>query len=176
MRNGCGNFLCFVISMVVFALAAPAMVMGQSQAATTEDLVRRSDVIAVGKVGKLTSEWTANKRMIVTRIEIDVDEMIKGESQGGKITVLVPGGEVNGIGEWYSHTPRFSEQENVVVFAERDTKGRFRVSGGEQGKISVQRDKSTGTLMIPNVGSLDQFTGQIQSVVKAQETETLQRK
>lgn len=173
MRHGIGKFLCLPASVAVLALSAPVLAVGQSHASKTEDLVKRSDVIVVGKVGKRTSEWTENKRMIVTRIEITVDEVIKGQSQGSTITVVVPGGEVDGVGEWYSHTPRFAEEEELVLFAEQAGAGRLRVTGGEEGKIAVMKDEVTGQRTIPNLGTLEQLTAEIREVVNAQEHEQL---
>jgi hypothetical protein len=176
MRDGKRSFLRFTKIGTVLSFITPIIAFSQSQSVKTEDLIKNSDVIVVGKVGRMVSEWNEDKSRILTRVTISVDQTLKGPGTDNAVTVTIPGGEVDGIGEWYSHTARFADQEDVVVFAERDKKGRFRVSGGEQGKISVQRDKATGALMIPNFGPLDQFTGQVQSVVKAQETETLQKK
>ena len=176
MRHGIGNFSLSLISVFILTFISPILVLGQSHAVKTEDLIKRSDVIIVGKVGQKISEWNEDKSRIQTSVSISVDQTIKGSAAGNTITVVIPGGEVDGVGEWYSHTARFSDDEDVVVFAEQDQKGRYRVSGGDQGKISVRRDKTTGALMIPNIGPLDQFTGQIRDAVKVQELETLQKK
>ena len=175
MKNGRGIVLFPSILVIIITLILPALMRGQTSSAKTEDLIRRSDIIVVGKVGKISSEWMENKRMIVTRVEVAVDQTIKGETQGGKITILVPGGEIDGVGEWYSHTARFSEQEELVVFAEQAGSGRLRVSGGEDGKLALTRDKVTGQRIVPDFGTLDQLTTQIRTTVKMQEQETLQK-
>lgn len=176
MRNGNGNFLCLLTSAIILAIAAPTLVISQSKAVKTEDLVKKSDLIVIGKVGRKASEWNADRSRIQTRVSVTVDQTIKGAHAGTTITVVVPGGEVDGVGEWYSHTAQFAENEDVVVFAKKDNRGDYRVAGGEHGKVTLEKDKATGNLMVPNLGTVDQFAAQVQTVVKAQEAEGLQRK
>ena len=176
MRNGNGNFFCVLIFTILIAVATPTLVVGQSQGAKTEDLVKRSDLIVVGKVGRKNSEWNEDRSRIQTRVSVTIDQTIKGTPAGKTIMLVVPGGEVGGVGEWYSHTAQFAENEDVVVFARKDKRGDYRVAGGEHGKVSLEKDKATGNLIVPNLGTLDQFTSQVKTVVKAQETETLQPK
>jgi hypothetical protein len=133
-------------------------------------LADQSELIAVGKVGRLVSEWNEDKSRIRTRVTISVDEAIKGSAPGSSVTVVVPGGEVDGVGEWYSHSVQFQKEEDVVVFANRDNNGQFVVTDGEFGKFSVKKDKDTGAKIIPNVGTLDTFTAQIKHSVKMQDT------
>jgi hypothetical protein len=159
-----------LLTVIILTVAVPMIMLGQSRAKQTEELIRRSDVIVVGTVGKLASEWSEDKSMILTRVTLSIDETIKGEPGGRTFTVVIPGGEVDGVGEWYSHSARFTEQEDVVVFAERDGRGRFRVAGGEEGKVLVTRDENTGQMIIPNFGTLDQLTTQIRNTVKQQKT------
>jgi hypothetical protein len=122
-----------------------------------------SDIVVVGKVGSMVSEWNSDKSAIFTRVTIDVAETVRGTLSGRTVTVVVPGGEIGDDGEWYSHTPRFTAQEEVVLFAGKAADGTYRVSGGEQGKLTVERDRETGVKVIPNVGSLQAFTGHLRS-------------
>jgi hypothetical protein len=135
----------------------------------TEQLIRESDVIVVGKVGALKSEWNADRSRIQTVVTINVDEAVKG-SAGGALSVVIPGGEVDGVGEWYSHSVRFQDTEEVVVFAKKDPKGVMRVTSGEHGKFLVKEGKKAGSKVIPNVGSLEDFTAQVKKTVKAQQS------
>ena len=111
---------------------------------------------------------TAQPKTIQTVVTINVGETIKGSVSGGTISVVVPGGEVDGVGEWYSHSARFQDSEEVVVFAKKDQKGVLRVTEGEQGKFLVKQGTAAGSKVIPNIGSLADFTAQIDRGVKAQ--------
>ena len=156
------------IALSVAASFIPLLLWGQPKPLQTDQLIRESDVIVVGKVGALKSEWNADKSRIQTVVTIRVGETIKGEVDAGTLTVLIPGGEVDGVGEWYSHSVRFQDSEDVVVFAKRDPKGIMRVTGGEHGKFLVKEGRETGSKIIPNVGSLEDFTAQVKKGVKSQ--------
>lgn len=158
--------LCLFLLMVAVAQPAPA----QKKYLSTDELAAQADVIVSGKVNALKMEWNGDKSRIQTRVTISVDETMKGAVEGGTLTVLIPGGEVDGVGEWYSHSPRFTSEEEVVVFASKDKAGVLRVTAGEKGKFLVQKDARTGSKIIPNVGSLQDFKAQIGKTVKTQET------
>jgi hypothetical protein len=149
-------------------LFLPLLLWSQPSTVQTDQLVRESDVIVVGSVGALKSQWNADRSRIQTVVTIHVDETVKGSVQGGSLTVVVPGGEVDGVGEWYSHSARFQDTEEVVVFAKKDQKGVMHVTGGEQGKFLVKPAQNAGSKIIPNVGNLEDFTSKVKNTVKAQ--------
>ncbi len=156
-----------VMLLCLVMLLTPLTLRSQPAKALSDQLSKEADVIVVGKVGRLVSEWNEDKSRIQTRITIAVSDIIKGEAGGSSITVVVPGGEVDGVGEWYSHMPRFENDEEVVVFAAKDSKGNLKVASGQQGKFTIKKDKETGARMLPNVGSLQEFTSHIKNYLKA---------
>ena len=166
IRNG----RAYGIAVFMLTLFLPLLLWSQppTQSIQTDQMVRESDVIVVGSVGALKSEWNSDRSRIQTLVTIHVDEAVKGSVQGGSLTVVIPGGEVDGVGEWYSHSVRFQDTEEVVVFAKKDQKGVMRVTGGEHGKFLVKAGKNAGAKIIPNVGSLEDFTSQVKKTVKAQ--------
>jgi hypothetical protein len=139
---------------------------------TIEELTQQSDIITVGKVRSLQSEWTNNKERIQTRVMVSVDQTLKGTTPGSSMTVVIPGGEVDGVGEWYSHSLRFTNDENVVLFAKKGSDNEYRVTGGEFGKLSVKVDEKTGAKSISNLGSLKDFSLKIRNTVKLQDAGT----
>jgi hypothetical protein len=153
------SFLC-----AVFLLQALNTPFGwsQTQATTPEDLTRGSDVIAVGKVKELKSEWVSGKKAIVTRVTIDVSEFLKGGA-GQTVTVLVPGGEVDGVGEWYSHTARFKKDEDIVLFAKKQGTSDLHVTGGESGKLIITKDARTGAFVVEGGTALDDLKKRVRS-------------
>ena len=157
--------LFFTVTLVM-ALAVPGAHAQQSLMAAPA-IIGQSDVIVAGRVGSLATEWTPNKERIQTRVTITVDETMKG-SPGSSLTLVVPGGEIDGVGEWYSHTATFHNNEEVVVFAAKDKAGEFRVAGGEHGKVLVTRDTKSGAKIIQNFGTLAQYKNVIAAAVKAQ--------
>ena len=164
MRYRYTNLL--IVLMLAFAVSAQAGAQGKSTTPKTDALAKDADVIVVGKVGRVESAWADGKQRIETRISVSVDETIKGSTDGSALVVVVPGGEVDGVGEWYSHTPRFGQDEDVVLFAKKDSQGKYRVAGGENGKFTVTKDAKTGARMIKNVGTLDEVTASIKKSVR----------
>ncbi len=156
------------LTTAVIAFFVPILLWSQSTTVQTEQLIRASDVIVAGRVSALKSEWNADKSRIQTVVKIQVDETMKGSVDGRELTLVVPGGEVDGVGEWYSHSVRFKDSEDVVVFAKKDKQGVMRVTDGEHGKFLVKEGKKVGAKVIPNVGNLDDFTAQVKKTAKAQ--------
>lgn len=150
-----------VLSAILLSSAA-----GQTTPPGMEDMSRRADVVVVGKVNRVASEWNASRSRIVTRVTIAVDQYVKGSPAGGTMTLVVPGGEVDGVGEWYSHSPQFKENEDVLVFAEKDAGGILRVTAGNLGKFSLQTDEHTGRRALPNGLPLERLTNQIKDAAK----------
>ncbi len=135
---------------------------------TAEQLTDQSDVIAVGKVTSLRSEWNKEQTRIYTHVTLSVDEFLKGSEAQNVLTIAHLGGEVGRVGELYSETATFQKNEEVMVFAKKDPKGMYRVTGADQGKISVMTDKLTGKKMIGASISLDNFKSKIKGVLNSQ--------
>lgn len=150
--------------LLSFFLLTTGLQPGRSQSRndTPEELARSSDIVALGKVEHLASEWTEGKKTIVTRVTIRVDEFLKGGS-GQTLTVLVPGGEVDGVGEWYSHTARFKKDEQVVLFAKKQGTSEFHVTGGENGRLMVTKDPRTGASVVPGGIALDEIRKRVKN-------------
>jgi len=146
----------------------PGLLLGQEHDVQADALAKKAEVVAVGRVTDLKAEWDQNKSRIVTRVTMAVGEYLKGGA-GTVMTITSPGGEVDGVGEWYSHTARFAKDEDVVVFAEKDKKGNFRVSGGQEGKISIKKDQASGEPRVSERVSLDEFKTKVKDAVRAQE-------
>lgn len=157
------------LPMLALVLVAQSEVgRGQERALTTDELARRSDVVVVGKVSSMSSEWNNDKSRIFTRVTVSVDQYIKGDSGEHYVTVTTPGGEVDGVGELYSHSVRFVNDEEVVLFAVKDRQGGLRVAGGDQGKYTVKKSEETGRPMVSNDRTLEEFVTHIKTVIKAQ--------
>jgi hypothetical protein len=101
-------------------------------------LARGSDAVVRGTVTRIESKWTGDHARIVTEIEVEVAQTIKG-IPAEKLTVVQPGGAVGDIGQSVSGTASFKHGEEVVLFLERRPGGTFLVSGMAQGKFRVER-------------------------------------
>lgn len=160
-------FLSVLIAGAILSATLPARVQSQIKHVSTDELTQKSEVVARGKVREMKSEWDETRSRIRTRVSLSVDEYLKGGG-GGTLEVIIPGGEVDGVGELYSHMARFKQDEDVVVFVEKDKKGRYRVAGGSEGKFSVKKDDATGKPVVAGSRSLDDFRSEIKRAAQRQ--------
>lgn len=158
-----------ILVLLGMVVAASGSLYSQLSVRATDDMTRQADVVAVGRVVALKSEWNQDRTRIYTKVTLSVNEYLKGDGQGGQLTIMTLGGEVDGIGELYTHTPTFRENEEVIVFARKEGTNRYRVSGGVKGKLLVTKDEATGKEIVANYRTLDDFAGQIRRAVKAHE-------
>jgi hypothetical protein len=102
------------------------------------ELSQSADAIVRGTVRELESRWTGDRMRIVTQVEVEVAEALKG-APGASVTIVQPGGVVGDIGQKVSGLASFERGEEVVLFLERRPGGIFLVSGMAQGKFRVER-------------------------------------
>lgn len=156
------------ILTILFIAAFACESAGQVKERTPEELAARADVIAVGKVSALVSQWNSDHSRIFTTVTLAVDQYLKGGNVPGPLNILVAGGEVDGVGEMYSHTATFRRDESILVFAEKDRQGNYRVSGGTQGKYTVTRDGTTGNLIVGETRTLQEMAALVKKAVQDQ--------
>jgi len=119
---------------LLLGVAAPALASTALQMDVPALTTHATDVVR-GKVLASTPTWTGDHRRIVTRVEVEVLETWKG-SAAGRITVLQPGGELDGIGQRVSGVAELGAGEEVVLFLER-AGPHHRVVGLAQGVYRV---------------------------------------
>jgi hypothetical protein len=159
----------FVIILLTLVLVPISYSYSQVIQQSLQRLSQESDAVVVGRVAGLASEWNESKTRIQTRVTITVDQNVKGDASMKSMTVLVPGGEVGGVGEVYSHSPKFKSDEAVVVFAKKIKPGYYQISEGNQGKYSIIKDEVSGRLMVAGVNTLEAFTGGVRAALQVQE-------
>ncbi len=111
---------------------------------TLEELTYVADRIVVGTVTTQQAAFTPDAEVIVTEVEIDVLEVLKGPAGLQTQTVRVLGGEVAGIGMHVEGAPRFDSGETVLLFLEELSWG-FTVLGWHQGTFHVEYSPELGT-------------------------------
>ncbi len=102
-------------------------------------LVARADAIAVVDVAGVRSAWSAERRQILTTVDLVVVESWKGgASPSSHLTVVQMGGSVGDLVVTVDGMPRFSPGERALVFL-RGQPDRAGVVGMSQGKRSLRR-------------------------------------
>ena len=127
----------------VFAAAAKA----HEPTKSLEELLDESDSVIAGTVESITSYWHDDYSSIYSSVVVWVDDIFKGEDEREKITVIIPGGEVDGLRQVVSDMPLFEPGERAVIFLDKEfdrsvpgwvtNHGSFNVTGGFQGKLDI---------------------------------------
>lgn len=126
----------FPLAASLLLLAPAGARAGSLRAKSVEESARTSDAVVRGTVLSTASRWAAGH--IVTDVEIAVASAWKGQP-GSRVTVTIPGGVVDDLGQHVDAAPKFTVGEEVVVFVQRAPNGRMnRVNGLAQGKYRVE--------------------------------------
>ena len=108
-------------------------------------------MVVRGKIGPSTTKWSMGidgSKRIYTYIELQIDEVFKGDVKGHTLTMRELGGEKDGVGMQVSGTAQFNLGEDTVVFldqAQIDQGGSapkdeyYDVRGMMMGKFNVVR-------------------------------------
>ena len=126
-------------------------VAATAQAATTpltvEQLTDASDYVVLATVEQFWVERDARGNGW-TRVEIEVEAVLKGPADLDALRLDVAGGLIGGQGSLVLDSPRFDEGEPVLVFAERLESGLLVLTGAFQGKYTVRLDPDSGREML----------------------------
>ena len=143
--------------------------LSQTMPTDIKNLSVAADVILTGKVTKQNSSWNKDKTRIYTDVTLEVDEYLKGNSSNKTLVVTTPGGEVGEVGELYTHMPRFSKDEEVLLFVKKDTKDMsYKVLNGEDGKMTLYTDKKTGEKVTSSNKKISKLKNEIKNYVEQQ--------
>ncbi len=158
-----------LLQAVILFLGLQSISLSQTIETGIKDLSKGADVILTGKVIGQQSQWNGDRSMILTKVTIKVDEYLKGSNAGGQIVVTHPGGEVGETGEYYSHIPRFENNESVLVFLQKqDSDMNYRVYEGESGKYSLIEDNTTGEKVTARHEKLSELKKEIRLALQKQ--------
>jgi hypothetical protein len=143
------------LSVALRTLLPVFLLLGLPARATTvlqadlPELAQAADAVVHGTVRRMESRWSGDGRRIVTDVEIQVTESLKGQP-GATVLVTQPGGHVGDVGQVVHGLATFKQGEEVVLFLERRGPRAFRVAGMTQGKYQVQRSADgTQVLAVP---------------------------
>jgi hypothetical protein len=109
---------------------------------TLPQLTDQSSVIIGGKVLSKDSWWNSDKTLIFTTVKVRVDESLKGVvSPDDTISIMVPGGEIDGVGLGVEHAAQFEVGEEVILFLRPAEDSHYVVTAWEQGKLTIIDDR-----------------------------------
>jgi hypothetical protein len=147
--------LLFRIAALLVLLYAPLARASVVMALSVEELARRSDLVVFGEVVSVQTTWASDHRHISRRVIVKADESWKGHAPN-EVEIVLPGGEIDGVGEQVVGEPTLAQGVRGVFFLE-PVGGVHRVIGLSQGFFMsssaglVQRTEDLA-LVHPNAG------------------------
>jgi hypothetical protein len=100
-----------------------------------EELLAKSDQVVSGTVGRSWTSWGQEHKLIWTRYEIRVEDVIKGTRER-TVIVSEPGGSLGGRGMRVEGAVPYETGERVTLFLETYPSGDKRTVGWAQGKFT----------------------------------------
>ncbi len=146
----------FMLACSMLPLAFTGPVQANEGKSNLAELTAGADSVIVGTVVERSSYWNDEHTGIYTSAVLSIEEGLKGTVGRDRITVTLPGGEADGIGQWVSDVPSFDQGEKAVVFLKKlstaqlpKTKAyktqlpeeQFEVYRGYQGKFAIKQGK-----------------------------------
>jgi hypothetical protein len=130
-----------LLSLFFLVLQAHGVMMGLS----TEALTEMSDLIITGKVENVETQWSEDGKKIISRAEVIMNEVIKGEIVGVVVLVEYDGGEIGNVGMRVSDVRSLKSGEEVLLFLkskekeEKVKEGSYHIVGRAQGHYTIDR-------------------------------------
>jgi hypothetical protein len=137
------------IATIIFFILIATFSLTQRSAAimiplTTENLTGESELIILGDVKQIKSEWAEDKKAIFTIATVTVRETVKGKSSQKNLKIMYEGGEIDGIGMRVSDVVIPPVGENVLLFLKpaktRQFETIYKNVGKAQGQYKIDRD------------------------------------
>jgi len=111
-------------------------------------LAADADVILIGEVLSLTSEWNDAEDLMFTYVEIQVDSVIMGPTTDSIITLRLWGGSDDDYTMMLDGGPTFEVEETVLLYLESDFTSLFPIIGFNQGKFTIRTDPQSGETIL----------------------------
>lgn len=154
------------VKIFLFLLLLQITVFSQPNTAELTYLAKHSDVILTGRVIHQKSHWNYNQSRIYTIATLEVEEYIKGNNLSKNLKVDYPGGEIDNIGELYTHTARLEDEELVLLFVKKsDETSNYKIMEGELGKVPLQIDRLSGEKITSNNKKLSAYKKEINKII-----------
>jgi hypothetical protein len=116
------------------------------------ELARSADVVVVAEVLGLQAEPARGG--IVTRVLVRVETQVAGQSSAGdELELLIPGGELDGLGMLVHGSPRLEPGRRYLLFLRQHTP-EYRIVGLAQGALPLQPSGASGGMMVTTPSNL----------------------
>ena len=150
----------FIVLLIILTYSSTAWPTILAKRFTTEEMVRRSDTIGIGKVTNVRYEFTDTKE-IFTYTTISCDSLLKGDESVNSFDVIQRGGKTDKFTTAVYGAPSYQDGEEVILFlrTHNTIKTLKKVVAMSMGKYSVITDEQDGKKYAVNDFSELHFLG-----------------
>lgn len=134
----------FALALASLCVVGSPGAAGGASVLSVRELAANASFIVLGRVVTVANQWNSQRTRILTRIELDLEEVLKGTPATNRLSFAQPGGRVGNVGSLVGDTPRFKVGDRVALFLTSRRDGELGIIGLFQGKFDVERDTSSG--------------------------------
>jgi len=146
----------FVFAVFLVLLCNPSIFATTVVAKSLPQVIKDSELIVDGTVQSVSS--FRNKRgLICTKVQISVDQYLKGEKTDSIFELSVPGGIYEGKAMYLPGYPRFQKGEEAVLFLSAERGGESSAYRSGAGKIFCKTRPKNWPEKISKAGSHDRY-------------------
>ena len=128
------------LAFVTLFLLAPTLSASIAELATFDEKVENAAAILLGTCVRTDARWDSAHRSILTYSTFHVERVIKGSPVLGEVTIVTPGGSVDGLHQETIGIPTFRPGDERVLFV-RMTKAGPTVLYFDQGTYDVHTER-----------------------------------
>lgn len=159
------GFRALIVSGAAVALFAVAVPAGATlaRAISFDEKVASADSIVLGRCLRTESKFDPSGKWVVTYSTFAVEKSFKGGSQAGEMTLVTPGGKIDGLHQRTVGVPEFQQGDANVLFVKGSVLGPS-VLFFDQGTYALAKDSRGETTVAPVESAailLDSQTGQV---------------
>jgi hypothetical protein len=163
----------FTLALAAVLLLIPVQAGATlAEAKSFDDKVENAAAIVIGKCVATESRWDPARKWILTYNRFAIEKSLKGNFQGGEVTIVTPGGIVGNIQQDTVGIPKFDVGNEHVLFVKNTAAGPT-VLYFEQGSYELIRDQRGDRTVIPAVSSAVLIDTQAGRAVAPEEPTTL---
>ena len=134
-------------ALLAATLAVPSANASTQRAVPFDEKVEKAGAIVIGRCVKSEARWDAKKRWILTYSTFKVEKSLKGHLNG-EVTVVTPGGSIDGLHQETIGSPVFEPNEEQLLFVTNTSAGPS-VLFLDQGAYDVATDARGEKIIAP---------------------------
>jgi len=155
-------FFIFASLTLLFSLDTTCLVLKKE----LNELAKEAEIILVGTVKDIRSEWNREETLIYTYVTISVEDYLKGSTGSNEVVVRTFGGKVGVVSLFVEDTPNFEKGEKVILFLYQRETGDWEVYGCFQGKYRIEEGR-----VVENGLQVADFINQIKGFIFSENIE-----